>query len=124
MEIAQIICQLTIGLGILNVWFLRFNKKTPFRGGEASDIKEEFSVYGLPEWFFWVVCVVKISAALALLIGLAIPVLILPATIVLAILMVGAVIMHLKVKDPALKSLPAAGVLILTLFLIYSLSAW
>ena len=119
MEILQTICQLIVGLGILNVWLLRFKKKTPYRGGEASDIKEEFSVYGLPDSSVWVVGAIKISAALALLIGIVLPLLVLPAAIVLAILMLGAIIMHVKVKDPAMKSLPAAGVLVLTLLLIY-----
>mgnify|MGYP000327140548 CR=1 FL=1 len=119
MEILQTICQLVVGLGILNVWLLRFKKKTPYRGGEASSIKEEFSVYGLPELLFWVIGTVKISAALALLIGIALPTLVLPAAVVLAVLMLGAIIMHVKVKDPAIKSLPATGIFVLTLFLIF-----
>lgn len=119
MDILQTICQLVVGLGILNVWLLRFKKKTPYRGGEASDIKEEFSVYGLPEPFVWVVGAVKISAAIALLVGIALPWLVFPAAMVLTVLMLGAIIMHVKVKDPVMKTLPATGVLILTLLLIY-----
>ena len=118
MEIVQTICQLIVGLGVLNVWLLRFKKKTAYRGGEASNIKEEFSVYGMPESLVWVVGAVKVGAALALLIGIVIPLLVLPASIVLSVLMLGALIMHVKVKDPARKSLPATGVLVLTLILI------
>jgi len=119
MEILQTICQLVVGLGILNVWLLRLKKKTPYRGGDASSIKEEFSVYGLPELLVWVIGAVKVSAALALLIGIALPTLVLPAALVLAVLMLGAIIMHVKVKDPAIKSLPATGIFVLTLFLIF-----
>lgn len=42
METVKIVLQLIVGLGILNVWLLRFNKKTSYRGAEASNMKAEF----------------------------------------------------------------------------------
>jgi hypothetical protein len=39
---------------------------------------------------------------------------VLPAAAVVAVLMVGALVMHVKVKDPAIKSLPAFLMLIMS----------
>lgn len=119
MEVIKIICQLVIGLGILNVWLLRFNKSTPYRGRQASNLKEEFAAYGLPAGSVYVVGVLKVSAAIALLIGIAFPVLVLPAASVMAVLMLGAVGMHFKVKDAPHKFVPASSVLLLCLIVIF-----
>jgi len=43
-----IILNLIISLGIFNVWIIRYNQKTDWRGGFAKYLKEEFEVYGLP----------------------------------------------------------------------------
>jgi len=118
MEIVQKICQLVIGLGILNVWILRFGKKTPYRGGDSASLKEEFAAYGLPGFMVWVVGALKLGAALALLGGLAVPLLVKPAAIVMVILMLGAAAMHAKVKDPLKKYLPAVVMLVLSAFLV------
>ena len=45
------LCQVIVALGLLNVWLIRFNKQTEYRGGAANSMKEEFKTYGLPEWF-------------------------------------------------------------------------
>ncbi len=118
MTILHIICQLNIGLGILNVWFLRSKKKTSYRGGETSSLKEEFAAYGLPGSVFLIVGILKVGAALALLAGIFVAELVEPAAMIMAGLMVGAIIMHVKVKDSPKKSLPAAVMLALSLVLI------
>jgi uncharacterized membrane protein YphA (DoxX/SURF4 family) len=120
MNALLITCQIIIGLGILNVWFLRANRKTGYRGGGATNLKEEFATYGIPEWLFWLIGTLKVSAALALLAGIFFPVLVQPAAAVMASLMFGAIVMHWKVKDPAKKSLPAACLLALSLLLIFA----
>lgn len=107
MEYIQNLLQLIAGLGILNVWLLRFNKSTPYRGGNASSMQEEFSNYGLPAWSVYLIGVLKVTAALGLLVGLFIPALAVPAAGLLGALMIGALGMHLKVSDPLVKSLPA-----------------
>lgn len=103
--------QLIVGLGILNVWLLRSGKVTPFRGGNAKTLREEFAAYGLPFWFMCVVGVLKVGLAFALLAGLWIHSLTQPAAIGLGLLMLGAFVMHLKVKDPMKKALPSIVVL-------------
>lgn len=110
--------QIIVALGLLNVWLLRFNKSTEFRGGSAKNLKEEFAAYGLPVWFMYFIGTLKIGAAMALLAGFWIPTLVAPAAGLIVLLMLGALTMHIKVKDPLKKSMPAA--LMLTMGLIIS----
>lgn len=118
METLVQICQIIVACGLLNVWLLRFNKTTAYRGGTASNMREEFAAYGLPAWSCYLVGLLKVGSAFALLAGLIYPVLTLPAAIVVAVLMAGAVAMHVKVGDPLKKSLPALSVLILSAVMI------
>ncbi len=118
METLVQICQIIVGCGLLNVWLLRFNKSTAYRGGAAGNMLEEFAAYGLPVWSCYLVGFLKVTSAFALLAGLLYPVLVLPAAIVVALLMAGAVAMHVKVGDPFKKSLPALSVLILSAIII------
>ncbi|NJL31822.1 MAG: DoxX family protein [Phycisphaerales bacterium] len=113
MEIVGLIAQVIVGLGILNVWVLRFNRSTEYRGGTARNMREEFEAYGLPVWFMYAVGALKITLALMLLAGIWIEVLVLPAAMGMAVLMAGAICMHIKVKDAPKKALPATVVLAL-----------
>jgi hypothetical protein len=103
--------QLTVALGILNVWMLRPSKATPYRGGDAKNLREEFAAYGLPFWFMCVVGVLKVGLAIALIAAIWIHSVAQPAAIGLGLLMLGAFVMHLKVKDPIKKALPSIAVL-------------
>ena len=102
------VLQIIAGLGLLNVWLVRAASATAYRGGAAKTIKEEFAAYGLPNAAMYVVGALKIAAGVILIAGLWMP---LPVTIaagVVAVLMVGALAMHLKVGDQPVKFLPAA----------------
>jgi hypothetical protein len=99
--------QIVLGLGLLNVWLLRARSATPYRGGASTNLREEFAAYGLPGWFFLLVGALKVGAAVALLVGLWVPEVVVPAASVIVALMVGALAMHVKVQDPSIKSLPA-----------------
>ena len=114
METLVQICQIIVGCGLINVWLLRFNKATAYRGGTAANMLEEFAAYGLPAWSCYLVGFLKVGSAFALLAALIYPALALPAAVVVAVLMAGAVAMHIKVGDPLKKSLPAASVLVLS----------
>ncbi len=103
--------QLIVALGILNVWMLRPGKATPFRGGDAKSLRDEFAVYGLPFWFMCVVGVLKVGLALALLTSIWVHSLAQPAAVALGSLMLGAFVLHLKVKDPIKKAMPSIAVL-------------
>lgn len=100
--------QVIVGLGLLNVWLLRRESATAYRGGDAKNLKEEFATYGLPAPMFYVVGGLKIACGVLLLVGLAYAPVVLPAAAVVAVLMLGAVAMHLKVGDPVSKYVPAA----------------
>ena len=115
MKIIGQLAQIIIALGIFNVWVLRNHRATGYRGGSANTLRGEFAAYGLPSWALYVVGTLKISLAIALVAGLWVPVLVRPAAVGMAVLMVGAIAMHLKVSDPAQKSLPAVGMLLLSI---------
>ena len=108
------ILQIVIALGLLNVWLVRARSTTSYRGGQARSLKEEFAAYGLPDIAFYVVGALKIGSAVMLIAGLWNPALVLPAAAVVVLLMVGALVMHVKVKDAAMKSLPAALMLLMS----------
>lgn len=104
--------QLIVAFGLLNVWIIRKNQETPYRGSGGRSLKEEFAAYGLPPWSFYAVGFVKISSALLLLMGLWLPYLVFPSALVVSLLMIGAITMHVKVNDPYKKSLPALIMLV------------
>ena len=109
------ILQIIVALGLLNVWLLRYSKQTVYRGQGAKNLKEEFAVYGLPEWFHYLIGFLKVSSALGLIIGLWIhPVAFVSAALV-SFLMLGALAMHFKVRDPLKKSVPALIMLVMSL---------
>ena len=112
------ILNLGIATTLLNVWLIRRNKQTIYRGGDASSMAEEFSTYGLPKWLMYVVGSMKVSIAILLIVGIWINSLNIFCYISLCILMLGAVIMHLKVKDKIIKSVPALSILTLLLVLL------
>jgi len=111
MEYVITLLKLVVGLGILNVWLLRANRATAYRGSNAKTMREEFATYGLPYRFMCVIAVLKVTLAIALLASIWFHRLAQPAAIGMALLMLGAFIMHLKVKDPISKALPSIAVL-------------
>jgi hypothetical protein len=114
------ILQVVMALGLLNVWLIRPKQATAYRGGEAKTIVEEFAVYGLPSWVCYLTGFLKVSCAISLLAGLSFPGFTFPAAALLTILMAGAVLMHIKVKDPVQKSIPAAAMLLMSLIVMWS----
>lgn len=114
MDIVAKAAQTAAGLWILNVWFLRFGKDTGYRGGDATNMKEEFAEYGISETSMYAIGATKVGLAVALLAGHWMPRLVRPASGGLAAMMLGAIGMHIKVKDPIKRSLPAICVLALS----------
>ena len=118
MSAIGIIGQIGAALWILNVWILRFNKETEYRGGGAKNLPEEFDVYGFPRGAVYVVGATKISLALLLLVGLWVDPIVIPAAVALGALMVGAIGMHFRAGDRPKKSAPAISVLTLCILAI------
>ncbi len=110
MTIIGKIAQAGSALWLLNVWFNRFNKDTGYRGGDATNMREEFEEYGLSETTMYAVGATKVSLAILMLIGLFVPKIARPASIGLATMMLGAIGMHVKVKDPLKRAIPAISV--------------
>jgi hypothetical protein len=112
------VAQTAAALWILNVWFNRFDKDTGYRGGDATNMKEEFEEYGLSERTMYAVGAAKVGLAGLMLVGHAKPRLVRPASAGLAMFMLGAISMHVKVGDPVKRYLPA-----LTVFSLSTVSA-
>lgn len=110
MKLIGKVAQTAAALWILNVWFLRFNKDTGYRGGDATNMKEEFAEYGLSETTMYAVGATKVGLASLMLVGHRVPQVTRPASAGLAALMLGAIGMHVKVGDPIKRALPAISV--------------
>lgn len=118
MSTVAIIAQVVIALGIFNVWIIRRDRSTPYRPEGASNMEEEFARYGLPDWVRVVVGSTKVTLAVLLLFGvLFTPLAVISATL-MALLMVSAVVAHVRVGDPWRKSIPAALMLMLSALVI------
>lgn len=119
METVSLLLQIIIPLGIFNVWLLRPKKATAYRGGAATNLKDEFAAYGLPEAAFYIIGTLKLGAAVLLLLGLVLPILVFPGALLMAALMLGAVLMHAKVSDPLVRCVPAALMLVMSLIVAF-----
>ena len=114
------IIKLIIGLGLINVWVLRYNKKTEYRGGTANNMLEEFHSYGLSRSFMLLIGFFKISLSLVLILsvlisdftfeilgGINLSSIVFYGLCLMSVVMVGSILMHLKINDPFKKSIPA-----------------
>lgn len=119
MEYFEIALKLIVGLSILNVWLIRSSKETPWRGGDAQSITDEFKAYGLPVWFMYIIGSLKVALALLLLYSIYDPSVEHIAAYGIAFLMLGAVSMHIKIGDPIKKSFPAFTFLVFSLIIGY-----
>ena len=111
--------QCIVAISILNVWLIQNKKATQWRGGDATTIIEEFKEYGLPVWMCYVVGTLKVILALGLIAAIWYPELRLPSALGLAILLLGSITMHLKIKDPLKKSFPAFLFLVMCLYIAF-----
>ena len=99
--------KIIIFISIINVWFIRFNKPTPWRGGDSKSMKEEFETYRLSPAIMYIVGTIKVTLAVLLLVSIWIKDLSTPAAGAMGIFMLGAIAMHFKADDPSIKSFPA-----------------
>lgn len=116
MEQVVVAAQIVIALGLVNVWIVRFGKATAYRGGRAQNMREEFAAYGLPAWSLFAIGGLKLTIAALLVAAVWFAGLRQPASAALALLMLGAVLMHVRVRDPLVRSVPALGMLVLSVF--------
>ena len=98
-----IFLQALVVVSIFFVWVVRY-----------ANIIQEFKQYGLPDWLRDLVGISKLTFSLLLLIGIERGLFAVMGGAGIALLMVGAVGVHLRVKNPVFKMLPALSLLILS----------
>jgi len=108
-----------VGLTVINVWLFRSGKSTSYRGGDASNLMEEFEVYGLGDYFM-TIGIIKVSLAVLLLLSIYFNKLKLISSLGIAIMMLVAVYMHFSVGDELIKSMPASVMLVSCLIIAYT----
>jgi hypothetical protein len=118
METLLTATKIIVALGIYNVWLIRPKKSTAWRGGTAKNMKAEFKAYGLSKNAFYLIGFIKISLATLIFLGIWIPFVSLFAAAGLTFMMAGAISMHIKVRDPLKKSLPALIMFILSALIV------
>jgi uncharacterized membrane protein YphA (DoxX/SURF4 family) len=96
--------QALVAASIFFVWVVRY-----------ENIVEEFRHYRLPNWLRDLVGILKLTFALLLLLGITRHLLALVGSVGIAALMVCAWVVHLRVKNPVSKMLPALTLLVLSL---------
>jgi len=111
--------KIIVSLSILNVWLIQPNKPTKWRGGKAKNIFEEFEVYGLSKLLCYIIGFFKVSLAIVLFASIQFTALSLIGSLGLAILLLGSIAMHLKIKDPLYKSFPAFLFTLMNLVIAY-----
>ena len=125
MEEVKIALKIIVGLSLLNVWLLQYNKPSRWRGGDAKTMLQEFDTYGLGSTMCYVVGFLKVGFSLALIASIwladleLVVDLELVAASALGLLLTGSILMHIKIKDALIKSFPAALFLLFCLAIIY-----
>lgn len=103
-----ILLQVFVAASLFFVWVVRY-----------QNIIAEFKKYGLPDWLRDFVGILKITCAILLLVGIQRPRAAFFAGALLALLMVAALITHLRVKNPLFDMLPSATLLVLAVAIAY-----
>ena len=119
MKLLSKILSVIVGITVINVWLFRSNRSTSYRGGDASNLLEEFQVYGLDDYFL-IIGIVKVSLAIMLLLSLYYKKLSFFASSGIGVMMLVAVFMHINVGDELIKSMPASVMLTSCLVIAYS----
>jgi|TARA_B100002019_G_scaffold148287_1_gene127651 uncharacterized membrane protein YphA (DoxX/SURF4 family) len=110
---------IVVSVTVITAWTYNINLDTTFRGGDATNMIEEFEAYGLNQTTMVVVGIFKVSCAIMLLFGLKYRKLILPAAGVMALFMIAAVYFHFSISDPIIPTAPSLLMLASCLSIIY-----
>ncbi|MEO5722449.1 MAG: DoxX family protein [Chthoniobacterales bacterium] len=100
--------QALVAASIFFVWVVRY-----------PNIIEEFQQYRLPDWLRDFVGILKITFAILLLVGIGRPRAAMLGGLGIALLMAGAFVTHLRVKNPPFKMLPCVALLLISLVIAY-----
>ena len=119
MKLISKILSTIVGLTVINVWLFRSNRSTSYRGSDATNLLEEFEVYGLEDYFL-IIGIIKVSLAVLLLLSLYFKKLSFFASSGIEVMMLVAVYMHINVGDELIKSMPASVMLASCLIIAFS----
>ena len=119
MKVILKILLVVVSVTVITAWTYNINRDTTFRGGDATNMIEEFEAYGLNQTTMVVVGIFKVSCAIMLLFGLKYRKLILPAAGVMALFMIAAVYFHFSISDPIIPTAPSLLMLASCLSIIY-----
>ena len=120
LRILYVVVSFFVSFLVTNVWLFRFNKETPYRGGDAVNMIEEFAEYGLNTNIMYLVGFLKIVASIGLIIGLLKTKISIYSSLLMSILMIGAIYFHFKISDPAIKYFPSVLMLLCSIFIYFS----
>ena len=108
-----------VSLTVITAWTYNLNLDTTFRGGDSTNMIDEFEAYGLNFTTMVVVGIFKVACALMLLFGLKYKKLILPASGVMILFMIAAVYFHISISDPIVPTLPSLLMLVSCISIVY-----
>ncbi|MDP5276583.1 DoxX family protein [Chengkuizengella axinellae] len=92
MGILSIVIQVLLGLGFIMFGVMKLGSK---------QMVDEFDRLELPQWFRVVTGLVEITAAIVILIGIWNGLFAALGALLIAFTMIGAILTHIKIKDPA-----------------------
>ena len=114
------VLSITVSIVVLSAWSIKLNQPSNFRGGNATNMSEEFANYGLDESTMIIVGVCKVLLSILLLLGaLKYSRFIQPAAAILGLFMMGAVYFHISIGDGVVPTLAAASMLLICLVLTF-----
>jgi len=119
MKLISSILSIVVSLTVMNVWLLRSENSTMYRGGEAQSLFEEFQVYGLEEYFL-IIGIIKVSLAILLFLSLFFKKLRFISSLGIGIMMFAAIIFHFRAGDELIKSMPASIMMLSCLIITYT----
>ena len=106
MKTVSIYAQIIVAASVAYVWIFRY-----------ENIVKEFKQYGIPDLFRNMVGAAKIALSTLLIVGVWYPALVLIPALLMAGLMLCAQAAHIKVKNPFIKFVPSALLLMLSLLI-------
>lgn len=106
METISILAQLIVAISVIIVWVFRY-----------ENIVLEFKQYGLSSLVRNAVGASKIALATVMILGIWYTEFLIPASLLMAVLMIGAQYCHVKVKNPLVKFVPSFILLLLCFFI-------
>ena len=106
METISILAQLIVAISVIIVWVFRY-----------ENIVLEFKQYGLSSLVRNAVGASKIALATVLILGIWYTEFLIPASLLMAVLMIGAQYCHFKVNNPLVKFVPSLVLLLLCFFI-------